>query len=116
LTDLVGLGINGLVSFSSVPWRIVAALGVLMSLASFAVSVPTVWLKLFEDQAVHGTNALALLVLFMGGLQMLFFGLLGEYVNRIHKEVQNRPHYIVRRVLDVTAPMSVRDEQRSSSS
>jgi glycosyltransferase involved in cell wall biosynthesis len=92
LRDLVGLGLNGLVTFSSFPWKIVAAVGALISLGSFAVSVPTVWLKVFEDQAVPAFEAIAALVLFMGGLQMLFFGLLGEYVNRIHKEVQNRPH------------------------
>lgn len=95
LAKLVRLALDGLISFSYAPLRLAVYLGLLFSgLALAGVFFWPVY-KLVFGVDVPGWTSLVMVVLFMGGVQLLTLGLIGEYVSRIYDEVKQRPVYIV---------------------
>lgn len=99
LGKLVRLALDGLFAFSIAPLRLATVVGVLVSLLSFVGIVVVVWLKVATNNVVPGWAATVIPVLFLGGVQLLTVGILGEYVGRIFDEVKRRPPYIIRRSL-----------------
>jgi dolichol-phosphate mannosyltransferase len=100
LSKLFRLAIDGLVSFSYVPLRLASMLGLAisgMTLVGLAVVLAWKWMGLLPRGA--GTATIALSVLFLGGVQLLTLGILGEYVGRIFDEVKGRPIAIVSEIL-----------------
>lgn len=99
-SDLFRFGLDGIFSFSIIPLRLFTLLGVVVSLASLAHVLYTlvVWvhMKFTGFQIPPGWFSLASGIFFLGGVQLLGIGLLGEYVGRIYREVQHRPVYLVR--------------------
>lgn len=93
--SLMSLALNGITSFSIVPLRIIAAIGVLTILGSILFSVDVVLEKILFDNAPSGYATLAILLAFFGGLQLFCLGIIGEYVGQIFHEVKNRPRYII---------------------
>jgi len=94
------------VGFSEVPLRMIAALGVLISLASFTYGG---WLLIqrflqfagfFKNLEVLGFTTVAVSVFFMGGVQLICLGVIGEYLARIYQEVKDRPRYLVATVTE----------------
>jgi hypothetical protein len=98
LGRMLGLGIDGITSFSAVPLRMIAALGALLFLVAMGVSVWVVGVKLFTDHAVPGWASTTLPIYALGGVQLLSLGLVGEYVAKIYVEVKRRPRYIIERM------------------
>src|SRR5262249_29664140 len=94
LLKLIRLSVDGLLSFSAPPPRLIAARGLAMSLLSFAGILLVLYRYLFTPY-VPGYTSLAVLVLFMGGLQLFTLGLVGEYVARISRQVKSRPAFVV---------------------
>lgn len=97
LFKMVRFAGDGITAFSSVPLRLAFYLGVLVSLASFAYAVYAVSARLRGGMTIPGWTSLVISVLFLGGVQLMFIGVLGEYVARIFDEVKNRPLYLVRK-------------------
>jgi glycosyltransferase involved in cell wall biosynthesis len=95
LPRMLGLGIDGVTSFSAVPLRMIAALGAFLFLVSMVVSVWVLGVKLFTDHAVPGWASTTLPIYALGGVQLLSLGLVGEYVAKIYLEVKRRPRYLV---------------------
>jgi len=95
LARMLGLGIDGITSFSAVPLRMIAALGAFLFLLSMAVSAWVLGVKLFTDHAVPGWASTTLPIYALGGVQLLSLGLVGEYVAKIYMEVKRRPRYLV---------------------
>jgi polyisoprenyl-phosphate glycosyltransferase len=92
LRRLVRLALDGLVSFSDAPLRLASVMGLLVSGAAFAgVVVVLVWRFLGLLPSGAGLATIALSVLFLGGVQLLTIGILGEYIGRIFEEVKSRP-------------------------
>ncbi len=89
-------GWAGIVSFSIAPLRIATWVGIFVSLFSFLLGAWYIARKLIFNDLVPGWTALFITILFFGGLQMLFIGLLGEYQARTLEEVKGRPLYLVR--------------------
>jgi len=102
LRNLTVLGMDGLLSFSSMLLRIPFLVGAVLTVVALVVGIPALWRKIFAGPWVWGTEVLAALVLFLGALQMLFIGVLGEYVGRIDREVRSRPRYIIKRAHTVS--------------
>jgi polyisoprenyl-phosphate glycosyltransferase len=95
LKKMVRFAFNGLISFSSVPLQSASYLGFVVSSVSFVYMAYAVWLKLFTDRTILGWTSVMVAVLFLGGIQLLCLGIVGEYIGRIYEEVKQRPLYIV---------------------
>jgi glycosyltransferase involved in cell wall biosynthesis len=93
---LVRLAFDGILGFSYVPLRLAIYLGLLVSGTSFALGVFFIFYQFFTGAAPHGWSSTIVTILFMGGIQLLTLGVIGEYVSRIYDEVKQRPLYIVR--------------------
>jgi glycosyltransferase involved in cell wall biosynthesis len=103
---LVGLALDGLVSYSYAPLRFVSQMGILAFLASLVGLSYLIIGRLAGGDIPAGWTSLIVTVLFLGGLQLLALGLLGEYLGRTLEEVKRRPHFVVREALglDVADP------------
>lgn len=97
--SLMSLALNGITSFSIVPLRIIAAIGVLTMLGSFLFSAEVIFEKLVFNNSPSGYATLAILLAFFGGLQLFCLGIIGEYIGQIFHEVKNRPRYITEKEL-----------------
>jgi glycosyltransferase involved in cell wall biosynthesis len=95
LKKMVRFALNGITSFSNVPLQLASYLGFLVSSVSFVYMVYAIGLKLFTDRVVLGWASVMVAVLFLGGVQLLSLGIMGEYIGRIYDEVKQRPLYIV---------------------
>jgi dolichol-phosphate mannosyltransferase len=92
---LVRLAVDGLVSFSYVPLRVSSTVGFLVSLGSLVVGLYYLILRLAGHREPAGFAGIIIAVLFLGGVQLITIGIMGEYVGRIFDEVKDRPVYIV---------------------
>ena len=95
LKKMVRFAFNGLISFSSVPLQLASYLGFVVSCVSFVYIAYAVWLKLSTNRTILGWTSVMVAVLFLGGVQLLCLGIIGEYIGRIYEEVKQRPLYIV---------------------
>jgi dolichol-phosphate mannosyltransferase len=95
LRKLFGLAADGILSFSAVPLRLAAWLGLVMSIVAFAAIPVVVILRLAGLYRVSGIASLDILVLLVGGIQLLFLGVLGEYLARNYDETKRRPVYVL---------------------
>ena len=101
LRRLIKLAMDGVFSFSLLPLRFAAYLGGLTILFAIAFSVYAIYVKYVGDptDAPTGFTAVYILLSFFAGVQLLFLGILGEYIGRIFEEVKGRPPYIVQQVI-----------------
>lgn len=95
LTRMLKFALNGIFSFSFLPLQLATYLGLAVSFVSFAYIAYAVWLKLFTTRVVQGWASVIVAVLFMGGVQLVSLGIIGEYIGRIYEEVKQRPLYLV---------------------
>ncbi len=93
--QLWNFAIDGLASFSSLPLKIWSYLGVAISLLAFFYAAFLAVLKLSRGIDVPGYASLMVAVLFLGGVQLITLGIVGEYLGRIYNEVKGRPLYVV---------------------
>lgn len=93
---LFSLAIDGITSFTSVPLRISTVIGFIVSLLAFCYMIFVFVKALIWGDPVQGYPTLVVLILFLGGIQLLSLGIIGEYIGRIYNETKNRPDYIVR--------------------
>lgn len=94
LKKMIFFALNGILSFSTKPLRIAAYLGFLLSILSFVCLIYVVYLRIFTDNWYPGWTAIMFAVLFIGSVQLIAIGILGEYVGKIHNQVKGRPDYI----------------------
>ncbi len=99
LRRLFRLAFDGIFAFSIVPLRAATWLGVVTVIFSIAVTIYSLWAKLFLDRSPQGFTALIVSMAFFAGTQLLFLGVIGEYIGRIYEEVKGRPIYIVQEVI-----------------
>jgi disulfide bond formation protein DsbB len=88
------LAIHGITSFSVTPLRIVAIIGVLLFFMSAAMGIYVAWRALVVGDTVPGWASTALPIYFIGGVQLLCLGVVGEYVGQIYTTVKHRPRWI----------------------
>ncbi|AFM43254.1 glycosyl transferase [Desulfosporosinus acidiphilus SJ4] len=92
--NLVKLGIKAIVSFSTIPLRIVSVLGVSFLLAAILMIIQTLYMK-FSGNAVTGFTTVIVLLLIIGSVLMISLGVIGEYIAAIYNEVKHRPRFII---------------------
>ena len=100
----LALALNGIFSLSKAPLRVATYFGLLVSLTSFLLSVWFVVQKLTVGFEIRGWASTVVIMLFLGGVQLLTIGIIGEYISRIYDEVKQRPLYIVDAVDNMDEP------------
>jgi glycosyltransferase involved in cell wall biosynthesis len=106
---LWNFALEGVTSFSVVPLKLASYAGLLTALAAFGYGVKVIVKTLLYGDPVAGYPTLVVLVLFLGGLQLMALGLIGEYLARMFIEVKQRPLYLVQRHLRSTQPVAARE-------
>lgn len=96
---LWNLALDGITSFSTVPLRLWSYVGAGVSLFAFAFAVYMLVDKMLHGNDVPGYPSMMTAILFLGGVQLIGIGILGEYVGRVYQETKHRPRYVVRKVL-----------------
>jgi glycosyltransferase involved in cell wall biosynthesis len=99
---LLKLASDGIFSFSIVPLRAAAMIGLVAIVVSAAFSFYTLYAKFFLDRTPQGFTSLMLFMSFLTGVQLFFLGIIGEYVGRIYQETKRRPLYVVGTVVRAT--------------
>lgn len=95
----LSLGINGLVSFSVVPLRLSTYLGLAAAAIALLMALLVLYWRLFDPNApLTGYATIAIAIFFLGAVQLLCIGILGEYVGRIYEETRGRPLYTLAEV------------------
>ena len=92
---LLGLAVDGITSFSVAPLRLASILGLIISTVAFAYLVFVIVKTLLFGDPVAGYPSMISIILFMGGIQLIVLGIIGEYVGRIFYEAKGRPDYLV---------------------
>ena len=92
---LINLAINGITSFTTAPLRIATVTGLIISISAFIYIAYLLIRPLFGVSTGAGYSSTLAIILFLGGAQMLFLGIIGEYVGRIFNETKNRPLYLI---------------------
>jgi glycosyltransferase involved in cell wall biosynthesis len=94
LFRLMNLAIEGITSFTTAPLRLATILGFIISIIAFLYLIFIIFKTIFIGESVHGFPTLIVVILFLGGVQLLTIGIIGEYIARIFNETKNRPIYI----------------------
>lgn len=99
-SKLLKLAFDGFVSFSYVPLRVSSVMGLIVSALSFIGIVIIFYLSFFTSKTVGvpGWASVVVSIFFLGGVQLLTIGIIGEYIGRIYDEVKQRPLYVVQDV------------------
>ncbi|WP_077046356.1 glycosyltransferase family 2 protein [Pseudomonas sp. KK4] len=96
---LWNLALEGVTSFSTVPLRLWTYVGGLVSLFAVLYAVYMVLDKVFNGNSVPGYPSLMTAILFLGGVQLIGIGILGEYIGRIYIEAKHRPRYVIKDIV-----------------
>jgi glycosyltransferase involved in cell wall biosynthesis len=98
LGKMIRLALDGITSFSAVPLRLIAGLGGLVCFFSLLMTLWVLFIRLFTARALPGWASTTVPIYFLGGIQLLCMGIIGEYVAKIYAETKSRPRYVVERV------------------
>ncbi len=98
-TKSFALAVNGLVSFSSIPLRLSTYLGLFSAVAAILMAILVLyWRILTPNSTLTGFATIAIAIFFLGAVQLISIGILGEYIGRIYEEVKGRPLYTLAEV------------------
>jgi dolichol-phosphate mannosyltransferase len=109
----MGLALSGYIGFSAMPLRMATWLGLTAALAGFLVALWAIYTKLAGVYSPRGWASTMAVIMFVGGVQLLMLGVLGEYLSRIYDEVRQRPLYIVRSRVGVEEHVASRSASAS---
>lgn len=98
LKKMIALALDAVTSFSVVPLRLITLIGFLVFLFTAGMSAFILWIRIFTDIAVPGWASTLLPIYFLGGVQILCLGVIGEYLGKIYAESKARPRYLVEEV------------------
>ena len=94
-SKLINLAIDGVTSFTTAPLRMSSILGMIISCGAFLYILYLLIRPLFGVPTGAGYSSLMAVILFLGGVQMIFLGIIGEYIGRIFNETKQRPLYLI---------------------
>lgn len=96
LSKLFKLAFDGIFSFSIIPLRIATIFGLVSAIVSFLIGIIGLYFKLILGRTFLSWAYGLTTTFFMGGVQLIFLGIIGEYIGRIYDEVKQRPYYLIR--------------------
>jgi glycosyltransferase involved in cell wall biosynthesis len=97
---LLELATDGIFTFSAKPLRLATVLGFCSAVAALAYSAYIIMWRLLSSEELPGFASIIAVVLYLGAVQLVCIGILGEYIGRIHNEVKRRPGYIIARIAE----------------
>lgn len=95
LARMLGLAWEGITSFSIAPLRMVATTGTVISIGAALITLWAIYLRVVEQTALPGWASTVAPLYFLGGIQILCLGIIGEYIGKIYTETKRRPRYLV---------------------
>jgi glycosyltransferase involved in cell wall biosynthesis len=96
LIKMIKFAATGITSFSIKPLQIATGLGFIISFLAFVYGIYATTISFITNTTVSGWTSLIVSVLFIGGVQLIFIGIIGEYIGKIFIQVKNRPNYIIK--------------------
>lgn len=99
LRRMLGLALNAITSFSVVPLRLITLTGFVVFSLSIAMVGWTLWIRFFSSEAVPGWASTLIPIYFLGGIQILSIGIIGEYLGKVYQETKARPRYIIEKII-----------------
>jgi|WetSurMetagenome_2_1015567.scaffolds.fasta_scaffold00504_9 polyisoprenyl-phosphate glycosyltransferase len=93
---MFALAISGITGFSIKPLRISTLIGVSIAFLSLLYGIYALYIKFFTENSIEGWTSVFFMVTFIGGIQLIMIGILGEYIGNIFIESKKRPHYIIK--------------------
>ncbi len=115
LKKMIRFALDGIVSFSYLPLQLATFFGFVASGLSFLGILWVVYLRLFTSQTITGWASMMVIVLFLGGIQLITLGVIGEYIGRIYDEVKRRPLYLIQELVGFRRDPAVPEESPSPS-
>jgi glycosyltransferase involved in cell wall biosynthesis len=99
LKKMLSFAWKGITAFSTAPLRMITVLGLVSGFASFSLIAWVLVVRLFTDNAAPGWASVLLPLLFIGSVQLLCLGIIGEYLSKIYEEVKRRPKFHISEIL-----------------
>lgn len=99
LRKMLSFAWKGITAFSTAPLRMITVLGLLAGFASFALILWVLFIRFFTDHATPGWASVLLPLLFIGSVQLICLGIIGEYLAKIYEEVKGRPKYHISEIV-----------------
>ena len=112
LHKMLALALNAVTSFSVVPLRLITFIGLAIFVGAMVVTGWALWAALFTDKAVPGWASVVLPMYFLGGIELLALGVIGEYLGKLYIETKSRPRFFVETIM--AAPTASDDNQPAS--
>ena len=100
LKKMLAFAWDGITSLSVVPLRLISSIGFIIFLISIFMTFWVLGIKFFSNDTVPGWASTVLPIYFIGGIQLLSLGIIGEYIGKIYKETKRRPRYFIEKILD----------------
>ncbi len=94
-SSLLNLALNGITSYTTAPLRMAAIIGILVSLFAFCYLIYIVCSTLLFGEEIQGYPTIMVTILFLGGIQLLSLGIIGEYLGHVFNETKRRPGYFI---------------------
>ncbi len=110
LKKMLALAFNGISSFSVKPISMILGLGLFIIICSMLAAVYAL-ISYFTGSVVPGWTSLILSIWFLGGLQLMAIGMVGQYIGKIYMEVKQRPRYNIEKILECDSPVKEQDKQ-----
>ncbi len=101
LRKLLRLAFDGIYSFSDIPLKISLIFGFFISTLCFIFTIYIIYQRLVYGTSAYGIATIAVSILFLGGIQLIAVGVIGEYIGRIYDEVRQRPIFIVKQLINL---------------
>jgi dolichol-phosphate mannosyltransferase len=93
---MFALAISGMTSFSTKPLRVSIIIGISIAFLSLLYGLYALYIKFFTNNSIEGWTSVFFMVTFIGGIQLIILGIIGEYIGNIFLESKKRPHYIIK--------------------
>jgi len=92
---MIRFALDGITSFSNFPLKFASLCGFIVSGIAFLVGMYALYSRFISGNYVEGWTSIIISVLFLGGIQLISIGIIGEYISRLSSNVRNRPLYII---------------------
>jgi polyisoprenyl-phosphate glycosyltransferase len=96
VSKMFKFAMSGITGFSIKPLQLSAIVGLIVAILSFLYGLYAIYIKLFQNNTIPGWTSTLIVISFIGGLQLIMIGILGEYIGKLFLESKRRPEYIIR--------------------